>query len=81
LAGGHSDREQAVTVLSHLAGGEELSAYFHLLQLRAENLVARFWPEVEAVAQRLLSERTLTSEHIQKTCLSARGQPISRLHS
>lgn len=49
LAGGRSDRVQAVTVLSHLAGGEELLAYFHLLQLRADNLIARFWPEVEAV--------------------------------
>jgi hypothetical protein len=60
LAGGRNDRVQAVAVLSHLASGEELTAYFHLLQLRAENLVARFWPEVEAAAKRLLSERTLT---------------------
>ena len=77
LAGGRGDREQAVTILSHLAGGEELSAYFHLLQLRAENLVARFWPEVEAVGKRLLAEKTLTSEQIRETCLSARGQPTS----
>ena len=50
-------------------------AYFHLLQVRAESLVAVFWVEVEAVAQRLLSEKKLTSEQIRETCLSARGQP------
>jgi hypothetical protein len=72
LAGGRSDREQAVVVLGHLVCGEELTAHFHLLQLRAENLVARFWPEVESVAQRLLSEKTLTSEQIRETCLYAR---------
>ena len=77
LAGGRSDRKQAVTVLSHLASGKELTAYLYLLQLRAENLVTRFWPEVEAVAQRLLSEKTLTSEQIRETCLSARGQQVS----
>lgn len=48
LAGGRSDREQAVAVLSHLASGEELTVYFHLVHLRAESLVARFWPEVAA---------------------------------
>ncbi len=75
LAGGRTDREQAVEVLSHLVGSnKELKAYFHLLQLRAENLVARFWPEVEAVAERLLSEKTLTSEQIRECCLSAREQ-------
>jgi hypothetical protein len=74
LAGGRSDREQAVEVLGRLARGEELTAYFHLLQLRAENLVARFWPEVESVAKRLLSEKTLTCEQIRETCLDARKQ-------
>jgi len=72
-AGGRSDREQAVEVLGRLAGGEELTAYFHLLQLRAENLVARFWPEVKAVAKRLLSEKTLTSEQIRDIRLDARN--------
>jgi hypothetical protein len=72
LAGGRSDREQAIAILSHIAGGEELTTYFHLLQLRAENLVARFWPEVESVAKRLLSEKTLTSEQIREACLDAR---------
>jgi hypothetical protein len=72
------DREQAVEILIHLVGSnEELRAYFHLLQMRAENLVARFWPEVEAVAKRLLNEKTLTSEQIRETCLAARAKPSS----
>ncbi len=75
LAGGRGDYEQSVTVLSHLASGEELAAYFRLLQLRAENLVARFWPEVEAVAKRLLSEKKLTSEQIRETCLVRARKP------
>ena len=67
LKGRERDREQAIEVLSHLIGSnEELKAYFHLLQLRDENLVARFWPEVEAVAKRLLAEKTLTSEQIRR---------------
>lgn len=75
LKGGEQDREQAIEVLSHLVGSnEELKPYFQLLQLRAENLVARFWPEVEAVAKQLLSRKTLTSEQIREICLSARGQ-------
>jgi hypothetical protein len=78
LAGGQIDRQQAVEILIRLVGtGEELRAYFHLLQIRAENLVGRFWPEVEAVAKRLLSEKTLTSEQIREACLSARGNPSS----
>ena len=81
LAGGRSDREQAVAVSSHLASSEELTAYFHLLQLRAEKLVARFWPEVDAVANRLLSEKILTSQQILETCLSARGQAGSTSRS
>jgi len=78
-AGGRGDREQAVEILSHVTGSsDELRAYFRLLQIRAENLVARFWPEVEAVAKRLLSEKTLTAEQIRETCLNARGpQPYS----
>ena len=73
LAGGRNDREQAVEVLSHLSGSnEELKAYFHLLQIRAENLIARCWPEVESVAARLVTERKLTSDQIREICLSAR---------
>src|SRR5215831_20679950 len=57
LAGGRQDREQAVEILSHLVGSnEELTAYFHLLQICAENLVAQWWPEVEALAARLVIE-------------------------
>jgi len=75
LAGGRKDREQVAQVLSRLTGSnEELKAYFRLLQIRAENLVARFWPEVDAVARRLLSEKKLTSEQIRETCLSARAR-------
>src|SRR5215831_12534591 len=73
LAGGRHDREQAVAILSHFVGSaEELKAYFHLLQVRAENRVSPFWPEVKAVAQRVLSEKKLTGEQIRETCLSAR---------
>jgi hypothetical protein len=65
LRGGRQDREQVREILSHLAGNtEEFNTYLHLLRLRAENLVARFWPEVEFVAQKLLSENTLTSDQI-----------------
>ena len=73
FAGGRKDREQAIEILSRLVGSnEELPAYFHLLEVRAETLITRFWPEVVAVAERLLSEKTLTSEQIRETCLSAR---------
>jgi len=44
LTGGRQDREQAIEILGHLTGNrdkEELRAYFHLLQLRAENLMYR----------------------------------------
>jgi hypothetical protein len=76
LAGGGQDREQAVEILSHLVGSnEELTAYFHLLQIRAENLVAQWWPEVEALAARLVIERKLTSDQIRETCLSVRMKP------
>ena len=73
LVGGRSDREQAVEVLSHLVeSNEELRLYFRLLQVRAENLIDRFWPEVEAVAERLLLEKRLNGEQIRETCLEAR---------
>ena len=84
LASGQRDREQAVEILTHFVGSdEEFRAYFRLLQIRAENLVARFWPEVEAVAKRLLSEKTLTRDQIRETCLSPRGPmpSISTPHS
>lgn len=78
LAGGRQDRDQAVEILSHFVGSaEELNTYFHLLQVRAENLVYAFWLAVEAVAQRLLSEKKLTSAQIRETCLSARMKPKS----
>jgi hypothetical protein len=74
LAGGRGDREQAIDILSRLVGSdEELRAYFHLLQVRAENLTRRFWPEIEAVAKRLLSDKTLNCEQVREACLDARG--------
>lgn len=48
-------------------------AYFHLLQLRAENLVSGFWPEVKAAAKRLLSEKTLTSKRTERAAFRREG--------
>ena len=72
--GGGEDRRRARATLK-LAGAfdseEVRNAHYSYIQKRAEDLVARYWALVVAVANRLLSEGTLTRDQIHETCRMA----------
>lgn len=67
LLAGKRDRKQLVEVLRSIAPvWEERKVYCELLEIRAEILTGNCWPQIEAVAKRLLSDTTLTHEQIRE---------------
>jgi ATP-dependent Zn protease len=59
------DYEQAVDLASRVTGGpEETSAMLRWLALATESLLAQRWSLVEAVAQALLAQPTLTGREV-----------------
>lgn len=76
LLGGEEDRRRAVALLKRAAffPDEEVDAYYAFVAKRAEVLIEHGWAMVVAVANRLLTERTLTRDQIQDTCRIARSK-------
>jgi ATP-dependent Zn protease len=68
---GKEDRRRASATLK-LAGAfyseEVRNAHYSYIEKRAEDLIARDWAMVVAVANRLLTEGTLTRDQIYRTC-------------
>ena len=63
--GAGTDRENAADIANALSGDpRQANAFLRWLIIRAENLVALRWVEVQAVAAALLEHKTLTRDQI-----------------
>jgi hypothetical protein len=63
---GGSDRDNAINMLMHVSDptSDEFPVYEKLLRIRTRALVNRWWPQIEAVAAKLLKCETLTRKQI-----------------
>jgi hypothetical protein len=61
------DRENAIDWLTRLSepSNDEFPVYWKLLRIRTRAMVNLFWPQIEAVAAKLLASKTLTREQIR----------------
>ena len=77
--GAADDLHKAVDIVMALSGNaKESSAYLTLLHCRAESLVQVHWGAIEAVAQALLSTKTLTGAEVERLIRVAKGLPPER---
>ncbi len=70
---GSSDREEAMKMLSHVAepSSDEFPIYWKLLKIRTAAMVRSHWPHIEAVAARLLTSKSLTSDQIREVIVES----------
>lgn len=69
---GYRDRHHAIDLIENFVdSNEELEAYLKLLNIRARQLVEKWWPFVEVLANALLERRTISgrkaTEILQRT--------------
>ncbi len=68
-----SDRAQADELLQSVDGAADVAeAHGKWLRLKTEKLIARRWPEVEAVAKALIKEKSLKEDRIARLIASTR---------
>src|SRR5262245_54406910 len=71
----HSDHRQAVDLADYLNGNsEQAQLYLRWMERRASDLVANFWPLVEALALVLLERRTMTGKEAAEVFMAAQAQ-------
>jgi hypothetical protein len=78
---GRSDHQGAIELLRWFTRStRELEAYFRLLQIRAEELVASplWWTQIDAVAGELLAHKHLSSSEVKTIARDALGFPIPK---
>jgi hypothetical protein len=69
---GETDRCQAADFIGYLTESDrELEAWLKLLYIQAEQLVARYWYAIEAVAAALLEHRTLNGKQVREVIYQA----------
>ena len=71
---GSQDRQQAIALVSRIVSSkDELEAYLQLLLIRARNMVtsAAVWSQIVAVAEALLSRKTLTPAEVWSVASAA----------
>jgi hypothetical protein len=63
-----SDRQQAIDMLMFIAepSSDEFPIYWKLLKVRTRAMVRSHWPQIQAVAARLLVSKSLTSDQIRE---------------
>lgn len=67
LPGSTDDTHKAIDLLSYLCGGEdEAGAYFDFLRERTKNRVRQAWNAVDAIANGLLQEETLSGKRVRQ---------------
>jgi hypothetical protein len=76
LLSGEEDRRRAVALLKLAAffPEDEVDAYYAFIEKRAEVAIAYDWASVVAVANRLLTEKTLTGAQISETYFITRRE-------
>ena len=75
-----SDYERAVDLLGRFTRTtEELEAYMKLMVIRARYFIETWWPQISAVAEALLREKTLTGAQVK--AITARTLPSRKRES
>jgi len=74
-----ADREHGEWLLTRLNGGSvrQARAHLQLCEVRAEELVSTNWPAILALADVLLSERTMSYERVLQVKLSLPWRPAT----
>jgi hypothetical protein len=64
--GAEQDRDTAIDLLMGATGsGEEVSAWFNLMEIRARLTIERSWEQIEAIAAALLERKTMTARAVR----------------
>lgn len=70
--GGQDDFSTAADLITYIGTQNTTNAYMKLLELQTLDILNVFWFQVEALAQALLDQKSLSRKEVRKTILDAR---------